>query len=61
MYQQHYDGAFAAWVLRTSVRVSQNFKYEKFTLDQADSYSLRKRDAEKCENYQNPTTFKGSY
>ena len=26
--------------------------------DQADSESLRKRNAEKCENYQNPTTLR---
>ena len=42
-------------------RVSQNFKHENFIWDQADSYSLRKRNAEKCENHQNQTTFKGSY
>ena len=41
-------------------RVAQNFKHEKFMWDQADSYSLRKRNAEKCKNCQNPTTFKGS-
>ena len=41
-------------------RVSQNFKHEKFMWDQADSYSLRKRNAEKCKNHQNPTTFKGA-
>ena len=39
-------------------RVAQNFKHEKFIWDQADSYSLRKRNAEKCENYQNWTTFR---
>ena len=41
-------------------RVSQNFKHEKFIWDQVDSYSLRKRNAEKCKDYQNPTTFKGA-
>ena len=41
-------------------RVAQNFKHEKFIWDQADSYSLRKRNAEKCKNYQNPTMFKGA-
>ena len=41
-------------------RMSQNFKLEIFIWDQAYSYSLRKRNAEKCENYQNPTTFKGA-
>ena len=40
------------------IRVAQNFKHEKFIWDQADSYSLRKRNAEKCENYQNWTTFR---
>ena len=44
-----------------NIRVAQNFKHEKLIWDQADSYSLRKRNAEKCENYQNWTTFKGSY
>ena len=44
-----------------NIRVSQNFKHEKFIWDQADSYFLRKRNAEKCENYQNWTMFKGSY
>ena len=39
----------------------QNFKHEKFIWDPADSYSLRKRNAEKCQNYQNWTTFKGAY
>ena len=39
----------------------QNFKQEIFLWNQADSYSLRKRNAEKCENHQNWTTFKGSY
>ena len=38
-----------------------NFKHEKFIWDPADSYSLRKRNAEKCQNYQNRTTFKGAY
>ena len=33
----------------------------KFLQKTANSYSLRKRNAEKCENYQNPTTFKVSY
>ena len=42
-------------------RLTQNFKYEKFMWDLADSYSLRKRNAEKCQNYQNWTTFKGAY
>ena len=42
-------------------RVSQNFKHEKFIWDQTDSYSLRKRNAEKCKNYQNLTTFRGFY
>ena len=42
-------------------RASQNFKHEKFIWDQAVLYSLRKRNAEKCENYRNWTTFKGSY
>ena len=28
------------------IRVAQNFKHEKFIWDQADSYSLRKRNAE---------------
>ena len=42
-------------------KLTQNFKYEKFMWDQADSYSLRKRNAEKWENYQNQTRFKGSY
>ena len=41
-------------------RVAKNFKHEKFIWDQADSYSLRKRNAKKCRNYQNPTTFKGA-
>ena len=41
-------------------RVSQNFKHKKLIWDQADSYSLRKRNAEKCKNYQNPTPFKGA-
>ena len=36
-------------------RASQNFKHEKLKWDQADSYSLRKRNAEKCENYKNGT------
>ena len=43
-------------------RVAQNqkvnFKHEKFTWDQAESCSLRKRNAEKCESYQNWTTFR---
>ena len=43
------------------VMASLNFKNEKFIWDQADSYSLRKRNAEKCKNFQNPTTFKGSH
>ena len=44
--------------LAETSRVAQNFKHEKFIWDQADSYSLRKRNAEKCENYQNWTTFR---
>merc|ERR1711894_774422 len=43
------------------IRVIQNFKHEKFIWDPADSNSLRKRNAEKCQNYQNRTTFKGAY
>ena len=42
-------------------RVIQNFKHEKFIWDPADSYSLRKRNAEKYQNYQNRTTFRGAY
>ena len=37
-----------------------NFKHEIFTRDQADSNSLRKRNAEKYKNYQNLTKFKGA-
>ena len=44
-----------------SIRVIQNFKHDKFTWDPADSYSLRKSNAEKCQNYQNWTMFKGAY
>ena len=47
-------GVYFLWFCR----VAQNFKHEKFIWDQADSYSLRKRNAEKCENYQNWTTFR---
>ena len=43
------------------IRVIQNFKHEKFIWDPADSYSLRKKNAEKCQNYQKWTTFKGVY
>ena len=39
-------------------RVAQNFKHEKFIWDLADSYSLRKRNAEKCKNFWNRTTFR---
>ena len=35
------------------------FKHEIFTWDQAFSWSLRKRNAEKCKFYQNRTTFRG--
>ena len=47
-------------IIRVAENQEVNFKHEKFTRDQADSYSLRKTNAEKCENYQNPTTFKSS-
>ena len=36
-----------------------NLKHEKFPWDQTDSYSLRKRTAEKCESFQNRIMFKG--
>ena len=39
-------------------RVAQNFKHEKFIWDLADLYSLRKRNAEKCKNFLNQTTFR---
>ena len=42
-------------------RVIQNFKHNEFISATAFLYSLRKRNAGKCENYQNRTTFKGSY
>ena len=38
-----------------------NFIHKKFLQKTTNSYSLRKRIAEKCENHQNPTTFKVSY
>ena len=40
-------------------RVAQTFKHEIFTWDRAFSWSLRKRNAEKCKFYQNRTTFRG--
>ena len=40
------------------IRVAQYFKHEKFIWDLADSYSLRKRNAEKCKNFWNRTTFR---
>ena len=46
---------------RMHVRVIQNFKHDKFISATAFLYSLRKRNAEKCQNYQNRTTFKGAY
>ena len=42
-------------------RVSQNFKHRIFIWGSTNSYSLRKRNAEKCQNYQNRTMFKGAY
>ena len=45
----YYSSLIFPW--RQPSRVSQNFKLKKFIWGSADSYSLRKRNARKCQNF----------